>query len=160
MRITMDFKRTMISVARMLVLGLGLSLAIGTGVAQAQFRAAVFTQPVAAGATPSAAGVTGAVCDVSALPPFNTTGPWFFSLCPGEPAAQQEGQSAGQQNQAVRQTCFFTTTAAARLHLSPPMLRRALLRALEAVAISDAAAPTSVGVFSMQCLRGDEPQAG
>ena len=59
-----------------------------------------------------------------------------------------------------RQGLGFTTTAAARLHLSPPMLRRALLRALEAVAISDAAAPTSVGVFSMQCLRGDEPQAG
>ena len=156
----MDFKRTMISVARMLVLGLGLSLAIGTGVAQAQFRAAVFTQPVAAGATPSAAGLTGAVCDVSALPPFNTTGPWSFSLCPDELAAQQDGQSAGQQNQAVRQTCFFTTTAAARLHLSPPMLRRALLRALEAVAMSDAATPSSVGVFSMQCLRGDDPQAG
>jgi len=160
MRITMDFKRTMISVARMLVLDLGLSLAIGTGVAQAQFRAAVFTQPVAAGATPSAAGLTGAVCDVSALPPFNTTGPWSFSLCPDELAAQQDGQSAGQQNQAVRQTCFFTTTAAARLHLSPPMLRRALLRALEAVAMSDAATPSSVGVFSMQCLRGDDPQAG
>ena len=156
MRITMDFKRTMISVARMLALGLGLSLAIGTGVAQAQFRAAVFTQPVAAGATPSAAGVTGAVCDVSALPPFNTTGPWFFSLCPDG----ADGQAEGPQDQAIRQTCFFTASASARLHLSPPMLRRALLRALEAVAISDAAAPASVGVFSMQCLRGDEPQAG
>ena len=154
----MDFKRTMISVARML--GLGLSLAIGTGVAQAQFRAAVFTQPVAAGATPSAAGVTGAVCDVSALPPFNTTSPWFFSLCPGEPAAQQEGQSAGQQNQAVRQTRFCTTAAAARLHLSPPMLRRALLRALEAVSASGAATPEAVGVFSMQCLRGEQSPAG
>ena len=68
MRITMDFKRTMISVARMLVLGLGLSLAIGTGVAQAQFRAAVFTQPVAAGATPSAAGVTVRTVWNSSLP--------------------------------------------------------------------------------------------
>ena len=45
MRITMDFTRTMISVARMLALGLCLSLAIGTGVAQAQFRNAVYTPP-------------------------------------------------------------------------------------------------------------------
>ena len=164
----MDFKRTITSPARMLalalglvlVLGLCLSLVIGSGVAQAQRRAAVFSQPVAAGAAPSAAGVAGAVCDVSALPPFNTTGPWFFSLCRGEPAAQQDGQPAAQQDQGIRQTCFFTTTAAARLHLSPPMLRRALLRALEGVAMSDAAAPASVGVFSMQCLRGEQPPAG
>ena len=45
MRITMDFTRTMISVARMLALGLCLSLAIGAGVAQAQFRNAVYTPP-------------------------------------------------------------------------------------------------------------------
>ena len=48
MRITMDFTRTMISVARMLALGLCLSLAIGAGVAQAQFRNAVYT-PVGRG---------------------------------------------------------------------------------------------------------------
>ena len=52
MRITMDFTRTMISVARMLALGLCLSLAIGTGMAQAQFRNAVYTPPVVAGAAP------------------------------------------------------------------------------------------------------------
>ena len=45
MRITMDFTRTMISVARMLALGLCLSLAIGAGVAQAQFRNAVYPPP-------------------------------------------------------------------------------------------------------------------
>ena len=43
MRITMDFTRTMISVARMLALGLYLSLAMGAGVAQAQFRNTVYT---------------------------------------------------------------------------------------------------------------------
>ena len=148
----MDFTRTMISVARMLALGLCLSLAIGAGVAQAQFRNAVYTPPVAAGAASSAAGMTGAVCDVSALSPFNATGPWFFSLCPGG--------AEGPQDQTVRQTCFFTASAAARLHLSPPMLRRALLRALEAVSASGAATPEAVGVFSMQCLRGEQSPAG
>ena len=156
MRITMDFTRTMISVARMLALGLCLSLAIGAGVAQAQFRNAVYTPPVVAGADPSAAGMTGAVCDVSALPPFIATGPWFFSLCPGGADEQAEEP----QNRAVRQTCFFTASAAARLHLSPPMLRRALLRALEAVSASGAATPEAVGVFSMQCLRGEQSPAG
>ena len=45
MRITIDFTRTMISVARMLALGLCLSLAIKASVAQAQFRNAVYTPP-------------------------------------------------------------------------------------------------------------------
>ena len=158
MKIIVEFKRTMISVASMLTLGLGLCLSttIGTGAAQAQFRAAVFTPPVAAGSTLSTAGVPGSVCDVSALPPFNATGPWFFSLCPGG----ADGQPEEPQNQVVRQTCFFTATATARLHLSPPMLRRALLRALEAVSASGAATPDAVGVFSMQCLRGEQSPAG
>ncbi len=104
--------------------------------------------------------MTGAVCDVLALPPFNATGPWFFSLCRGEPAAQQDGQPEAPQDQAVRQTCFFTASAAARLHLSPLMLRRALLRALEAVSASGAATPEAVGVFSMQCLREEQSPAG
>ena len=46
------------------------------------------------------------------------------------------------------------------LHLPPPMLRRALLRALEAVSASGAATPEAVGVFSMQCLRGEQSPAG
>ena len=56
----------------------------------------------------------------------------------------------------MRITMDFTRTMisvarmlALGLHLSPPMLRRALLRALEAVSANGAATPEAVGVFSM-----------
>jgi len=165
MGIIVDFKWAKNLAALALVPALYLSSLLGNGAAEAQFREVVFTQSDAtdpavllpsAGSSTSVAGAQGIVCDVSALPPFNAKGPWFFSLCSG----QQEGQPVGHQIQVVRQTCFFTTTATAHSNLSSPMLRRALLRALEAVALTEGGLPRAVGLFSLQCRREESQQAG
>ena len=166
MGITVDFKWAKKLAALALVPALYLSSLLGKGAAEAQFREVVFTRsdaadpamlhPSAGSSTSSCLGVQGVVCDVSARPPFNAKGPWFFSLCSG----QQESQPAGHQIQVVRQTCFFTTTATAHSNLSSPMRRRALLRALEAVALTEGGLPRAVGLFSLQCRREESQQAG
>lgn len=127
-------------------------MGVFAGQSRAQFRDAAFTSSDGAPVSEQS------ICDVSALPPFNAAGPWFFSLC--------------DERQAVRQKCYLSMTVTARRDLTSPMMRRAVLRALEKLATDNGGAAgagadlrprlwgETAGAFSLKCLSAPLMAAG